>query len=178
MRAAVLAQVPAYEVAPTVGLSTEEFETDSVKFQAFDMSGESRSRALWDKHYAGADAIIFVLDSSDRLRLAVAKDEVDNMLEQPAVKDRPLPILFFANKMDLEGSMEPVECMAGLGLQGITDKPWHIQASNARTGAGLEEGIRWLTTQVERFLKSGGRGSGGRDSGDSAAAAASASASS
>ncbi len=34
------AQVPSYEVAPTVGLSVEEFETDSIKFQAFDMSGE------------------------------------------------------------------------------------------------------------------------------------------
>jgi len=29
-------------VAPTVGLSVEEFETEAIKFQAFDMSGEVR----------------------------------------------------------------------------------------------------------------------------------------
>jgi ADP-ribosylation factor-like protein 6 len=114
---------------------------------------QSRSRPLWDKQYAGADAVIFVVDSSDRMRLAVAKDELDHMLEQPAIRDRPVPLLFFANKMDLEGAMEPVECMAGLGLQGIPDRPWHIQASNARTGAGLDAGIRWLTSHVTRFLK-------------------------
>jgi len=87
------------------------------------------------------------------MRLAVAKDELDHMLGQDSVASRPVPVLFFANKMDLEGAMEPVECMAGLGLQGITEKPWHIQASNARTGAGLTEGIRWLTTQAERYLR-------------------------
>lgn len=37
-----VSQVPTYEVAPTVGLSVEEFETEAIKFQAFDMSGEVR----------------------------------------------------------------------------------------------------------------------------------------
>ncbi|CAE7246294.1 arl6 [Symbiodinium sp. KB8] len=169
-----------YEVAPTVGLSVEEFETDSIKFQAFDMSGESRSRALWDRQYASADAIIFVLDSGDRMRLAVAKDELDHMLEQPAVAERPVPLLVFANKMDLRGAMEPVECMAGLGLQGITTKPWHIQASDARSGTGLEEGMRWLTAHCERFLRAKAAGfpkpgGAGGASGGAAAAAAGAS---
>lgn len=201
-----------------MGLSVEQFETDSIKFQAYDMSGEvstarergnnrqdmfacastlplgrniviyalkgngvvyfgvagraqSRSRALWDKQYADADAIIFVLDSADRMRLAVAKDELDHMLEQEAVDGRPIPLLLFANKMDLAGAMEPVECMAGLGLQGIADKPWHIQSSNARSGAGIEEGIRWLTAQCERYLKAKAAGFPARAAPTSAAGA-------
>lgn len=140
---------------------------------------QSRSRALWDRQYASADAIIFVLDSGDRMRLAVAKDELDHMLEQAAVAERPVPLLVFANKMDLRGAMEPVECMAGLGLQGITTKPWHIQASDARAGTGLEEGMRWLTAHCERFLRAKAAGfpkPGGASGASGGAAAAGASA--
>ena len=31
------------------------------------------------------------------------------------------------------------------GLERLLDKPWHICASNATTGEGLQEGIEWLT---------------------------------
>jgi hypothetical protein len=103
------------------------------------------------------------------MRLAVAKDELDHMLEQDSVSSQPVPLLLFANKMDLAGAMEPVECMAGLGLQGITDKPWHIQSSNARSGAGIEEGVRWLTVHCERYLKAKAAGFPGK-AGSAAAA--------
>ena len=32
-----------------------------------------------------------------------------------------------------------------IGLERIHDKPWHICASNAVTGEGLQEGVEWLT---------------------------------
>jgi ADP-ribosylation factor-like protein 6 len=35
----------------------------------FDMSGAGRYRQLWEHYYREAQAIIFVLDSADRLRL-------------------------------------------------------------------------------------------------------------
>lgn len=34
-----------------------------------DMSGASRYRSLWEKYFQDAQAIIFVVDSSDKLRL-------------------------------------------------------------------------------------------------------------
>ena len=33
------------------------------------------------------------------------------------------------------------------------DKPWHICASNAVTGEGLNEGIEWLTGQIKDQLE-------------------------
>ena len=39
-----------------------------------------------------------------------------------------------------------------LGLERITDKPWHICASNAATGEGLQEGIEWLTGQIKENM--------------------------
>ena len=52
---------------------------------AFDMSGNSRYRNLWEAYYKDCQGIIFVVDSSERLRMVVAKDELDAMLQHPLV---------------------------------------------------------------------------------------------
>ena len=40
--------------------------------------------------------------------------------------------------------MTAQECMEELNLDSIRDKAWRITASNAVTGAGVDEGIEWL----------------------------------
>ncbi|KAK2516842.1 hypothetical protein Q9233_013605 [Columba guinea] len=89
-------------------------------------------------------AIIFVIDSSDKLRMVVAKEELNTLLNHPDVKHRRLPILFFANKMDLRDAISSVKVSQLLSLENIKDKPWHICASDALKGEGLQEGVDWL----------------------------------
>lgn len=57
----------------------------NVGFTAFDMSGQGRYRSLWEHYYHDCQGIIFVVDSSDKLRLVVAKDELDMLLQHPEV---------------------------------------------------------------------------------------------
>ncbi|CAG2056017.1 unnamed protein product, partial [Timema podura] len=84
------------------------------------------------------------------------KKELDLLLQHPDISGRRLPILFFANKMDLRDALSSVKIASGLGLERILDKPWHICASNAVTGEGLQEGVEWLTQQIrELFTRSG-----------------------
>lgn len=45
-----------------------------ISFTAFDMSGAGRYRNLWEHHFKSCQGIIFVIDSSDRMRLG----EFDN----------------------------------------------------------------------------------------------------
>jgi len=74
---------------------------------------------------------------------------VINSIEQLlGIKKAKIPILFFANKTDIPGSMSSVEAVQSLGLDSITNRPWHISASNGLTGDGLEEGITWLTSHI------------------------------
>lgn len=40
-----------------------------LNFTVFDMSGAGRYRMLWEHYYREAQAVIFVLDSADKLRL-------------------------------------------------------------------------------------------------------------
>jgi small GTP-binding protein len=60
--------------APTVGFGKEEFKHGEVTFEAMDMSGQSKYRNLWASYSAGVDAVVFVVDATDRLRFKVAKD--------------------------------------------------------------------------------------------------------
>ncbi|XP_069725373.1 ADP-ribosylation factor-like protein 6 isoform X1 [Phaenicophaeus curvirostris] len=137
------------DIVPTIGFSIEKFKTSRyLSFTVFDMSGQGRYRNLWEHYYKEGQAIIFVIDSSDKLRMVVAKEELDTLLSHPDIKHRRLPILFFANKMDLRDAISSVKVSQLLSLENIKEKPWHICASDALKGEGLQEGVDWLQDQI------------------------------
>lgn len=70
--------------------------------------------------------IIVVIDSADLMRLTVLKNELDIVLENPAIKAKSAPILFFANKMDLKEAITPAECVDILKLSEINTRSWNI----------------------------------------------------
>lgn len=47
------------------------------------MSGQGKYRDLWEHYFQDADAIIFVIDSSDHMRCAVARDELEVLIKHP-----------------------------------------------------------------------------------------------
>ena len=67
------------DVVPTVGFAQETFVAGKLKFTAFDMSGASNYRALWEVYLKSVQAIVFVVDASDRIRLCVAADELQGL---------------------------------------------------------------------------------------------------
>ncbi|XP_019738038.1 ADP-ribosylation factor-like protein 6 isoform X3 [Hippocampus comes] len=150
------ANTPGQEVVPTIGFNIEKFKSSSLSFTVFDMSGQSRYRNLWEHYYKESHAIIFVIDSSDKLRMVVAKEELDTLLSHEDICSKKLPVLFFANKMDLHDAMSSVKVSQMLCLETIKDKPWHICASNAIEGEGLKEGVDWLQEQIAQSCQNNG----------------------
>ena len=69
------------------------------------MSGQGKYRDLWESYYDQSEAIIFVVDAADRLRIKVAKNELDMLLQNQGLISQEIPILFYANKMDLGSAM-------------------------------------------------------------------------
>ncbi|XP_042282440.1 ADP-ribosylation factor-like protein 6 isoform X1 [Thunnus albacares] len=143
-----VSQTQAQEIVPTIGFNIEKFKSSSLSFTVFDMSGQSRYRNLWEHYYKESHAIIFVIDSGDKLRMVVAKEELDTLLKHEDISSKKIPVLFFANKMDLQDAMSTVKVSQMLSLENIKDKPWHICASNAIKGEGLQEGLDWLHEQI------------------------------
>ncbi|XP_011502720.1 PREDICTED: ADP-ribosylation factor-like protein 6 isoform X1 [Ceratosolen solmsi marchali] len=136
------------DIIPTIGFSVEKFAFKNIGFTAFDMSGQDRYRSLWEHYYKGCHGIIFIVDSNDKLRIVVVKEELDMLLQHPEIAGQKLPILFLANKIDLPNSLTTINLVTCLGLDKIQNKPWHIQATNAITGDGLQTAIEWLTDQI------------------------------
>lgn len=77
----------------------EEFSKNGINFTVYDMSGQGRYRSLWEHYYSDVEAIIFVIDSTDRIRICVAREELEQLLDHGQIRDTMAPILFFANKV-------------------------------------------------------------------------------
>ena len=74
---------------PTVGFKVEQFTKNNIAFTMFDMSGASTHRDLWTAYYGECDAVIYVVDCKDKLRICVAKKELDDMLANPGASPPP-----------------------------------------------------------------------------------------
>lgn len=68
------------ETQATVGFQVENFRHGQTQFTMFDMSGQGRYRNLWEHYYQDAQAIIFVIDSADSVRMCVVEDELKALL--------------------------------------------------------------------------------------------------
>uniref|UniRef100_A0A915CMU4 ADP-ribosylation factor-like protein 6 n=1 Tax=Ditylenchus dipsaci TaxID=166011 RepID=A0A915CMU4_9BILA len=139
-------------VVPTVGFAVDRFTASNMTFSAYDMSGQTRYRNLWETHYKNVQGIIFVVDSSDRLRLAVSRDELWMILDHKDLAYRRVPLLIFANKADLKDALSASEVHLSLGLDLIRNRNWHIVSSCALTGQGLVGGIDWLANNIKQFM--------------------------
>ncbi|KAI3355329.1 hypothetical protein L3Q82_018182, partial [Scortum barcoo] len=76
--------------------------------------------------------IILVVDSTDRERLVISKEELYRMLAHEDL--RKAAVLIFANKQDMKDCMSAAEISKYLTLSSIKDHPWHIQSCCALTG--------------------------------------------
>lgn len=131
---------------PTVGFNVETVTHRNVKFSVWDVGGQDKIRPLWRHYYSGTHALIFVVDSTDRMRVQEARLELHRILNDREMRD--VILLVFANKQDLQGAMKPIEVQDQLGLGELRDRLWYIMPSCAQTGEGLHEGLDWLSKNV------------------------------
>ena len=59
----------------------ETLQYKNIKFQVWDLGGQTSIRPYWRCYYPNTDALIFVVDSADHDRLKIAKQELFAMLE-------------------------------------------------------------------------------------------------
>ena len=86
---------------PTIGFNMEAVQYKNIEFNMWDVGGQDRLRALWHHYYEGADAIIYVVDSSDRDRIDEAAETLASVLSDETLKGADL--LVYANKQDMQG---------------------------------------------------------------------------
>ncbi|XP_045811786.1 ADP-ribosylation factor-like isoform X2 [Trifolium pratense] len=115
--------------------------------------GLYKLRPVWKHYFNNTDGLIYVVDSVDRERIGEAKQEFQDIINDPFMLNSV--ILVFANKQDLRGAMTPTEVCEGLGLFDLKNRKWHILGTCALKGDGLYEGLDWLSSTLKEKQASG-----------------------
>ncbi|XP_030397535.1 putative ADP-ribosylation factor-like protein 5C [Gopherus evgoodei] len=132
--------------SPTIGSNVEEIILRKTHFLMWDIGGQETLRSTWNTYYSNTEFVILVIDSTDRERLTVTKEELYKMLAHEDLQNAA--VLIFANKQDVKNSMTTSEISKFLTLSSIKDHPWHIQGCCALTGEGLPAGLEWMKSRV------------------------------
>lgn len=132
---------------PTIGFNVETVTYKNIKFQVWDLGGQTSIRPYWRCYYPNTQAVIYVVDSTDIERIGTSKEEFHSILQEEELKDAI--VLVYANKQDLPGAMTEAQVTEALNLHKMKTRPWSIYKTSAVKGEGLFEGLDWLSETLK-----------------------------
>ena len=91
--------LPSKQIVPTVGLNIAKLEACDSKLIIWDLGGQKGLRSIWEKYYAEAHAVVFVIDGSEDSQ--DSRDTLQRLLTDAELDGAP--VLVMANKSDLAG---------------------------------------------------------------------------
>eukprot|EP01055_Gregarina_sp_Pseudo9_P002601 Gregarina_sp_Pseudo_9__2600@NODE_2861_length_848_cov_4_195303_g2618_i0_p1_GENE_NODE_2861_length_848_cov_4_195303_g2618_i0NODE_2861_length_848_cov_4_195303_g2618_i0_p1_ORF_typecomplete_len245_score20_44Arf/PF00025_21/1_8e51Ras/PF00071_22/1_6e13Roc/PF08477_13/1_4e10Gtr1_RagA/PF04670_12/2_7e10SRPRB/PF09439_10/8_5e10Galpha/PF00503_20/11Galpha/PF00503_20/6_9e07MMR_HSR1/PF01926_23/4_7e06FeoB_N/PF02421_18/0_00034GTP_EFTU/PF00009_27/0_004MnmE_helical/PF12631_7/0_014RsgA_GTPase/PF03193_16/0_92RsgA_GTPase len=89
-------------VAPTVGFQISTMRIHRVSVDFWDVGGQKTLRPFWSNYFHAADALIWVIDSTDRARMDICRSEFENVLGEERLEGSE--VLVLANKQDVAGA--------------------------------------------------------------------------
>ncbi|KAL6035913.1 hypothetical protein STEG23_025106 [Scotinomys teguina] len=66
--------------SPTIGSNVEEIVVNNTRFLMWDIGGQESLRSSWNTYYTNTEFVIVVVDSTDRERISVTREELYKML--------------------------------------------------------------------------------------------------
>ena len=107
------------------------------------------TRILINQAFKNAKGIIFVIDSHDRDRLEEDfMDDFNYLLCHEDLKN--LPVLIMANKQDLDSALSVEEIIKKIEFEKFKDKTWLALGTSIITGEGIEEGLDWMISILNK----------------------------
>ncbi|RWA12006.1 hypothetical protein EKO27_g3104 [Xylaria grammica] len=120
-------------VSPTLGFIIKTIDYGGYKLNIWDVGGQKTLRSYWRNYFEKTDALIWVVDATDRLRIDDCREELHGLLQE-------------------EGCMDEVEILQGLQLKAIRSHRWHVLRCSAITGENLKEGLAWVVEDAKARL--------------------------
>eukprot|EP01017_Pseudomicrothorax_dubius_P031335 TRINITY_DN3991_c0_g1_i5.p1 TRINITY_DN3991_c0_g1~~TRINITY_DN3991_c0_g1_i5.p1 ORF type:complete len:144 (+),score=13.33 TRINITY_DN3991_c0_g1_i5:147-578(+) len=134
------------DTVPTLGLNMETLRYNNLELLVFDVAGQVSS--LWSHYYDNVDAVIFVVDSTDKERITKVRSELANLVKTLAGKDYVLMVYF--NKQDKPERMDDFLLLEETGVSSITATDVIVQKCSARDNTGIFDGLEKLSRYLSR----------------------------
>ncbi|XP_025079258.1 ADP-ribosylation factor-like protein 16 [Pomacea canaliculata] len=110
---------------------------------------------IWPNYYKNANAIMYMLDLSNRCQVSAACIQLLTMLIHPC--NAATPILVLLNKKDLSSVTTSTEIKWLLHLEELKEQATHkitILEVSAKTGLGLDQVARWIHDNHRKSVQS------------------------
>ena len=139
---------------PTVGYDLSIIKEEDYRFDIVDLGGQQAFRStFWENFVSSCQGCIFVFDRTDKKRMKLVKEWLWKV-EEWIPKDANFA--FFANKSDLEDSLNLEEIVEELDLTKFSESPlksFRIFETSSVTGQNIKECWTWLSQSIRRRME-------------------------
>ncbi|KAF9630824.1 putative adp-ribosylation factor family protein [Lasiodiplodia theobromae] len=133
---------------PTVGFNMKRVQKGHVTLKCWDLGGQPRFRSMWERYCRGVNAIVFIVDSADKDALPVAREELQLLLEKPALEG--IPLLVLGNKSDLPDKVSVDELIEALNLRSVSHREVSCYGISAKEETNLDAVLQWLIARSSK----------------------------
>ncbi|KAF1848252.1 ADP-ribosylation factor family protein [Cucurbitaria berberidis CBS 394.84] len=133
---------------PTVGFNMKRVQKGHVTLKCWDLGGQPRFRSMWERYCRGVNAIVFIVDSADKEALPVAREELNLLLEKPALEG--IPLLVLGNKSDLPNKLSVDELIESLNLKAVSHREVSCYGISAKEETNLDAVLQWLIARASK----------------------------
>ncbi|MFM7850683.1 MAG: ADP-ribosylation factor-like protein, partial [Flammeovirgaceae bacterium] len=137
------------DTIPTIGFNFRKLQKGKVEFKLWDLGknliylgGQPRFRDSWEKYCRTADAIVYVVDSSDIGNLDISKVQLHALLSNTTLEN--IPLLVLGNKCDLVESLTVQQVIERLDLNSIKDRLVACYSISCKNGDNIDNVLKWL----------------------------------
>lgn len=117
---------------------------------SWDLGGQPRFRAMWERYCRGVNAIVFIVDSADPSpeNLNTAKNELHALIKNSSLDG--IPLLVLGNKSDLPEAIGVDELIEELSLNEISKREVSCYSISAKEETNLDAVLQWLIAKAKR----------------------------
>jgi len=113
----------------------------------WDVGGQRSLIGMWDRYFNEAHAVVFVIDSSDTVRMDEARSTFHTVVADPRLAGAP--VLLLCNKMDKDDAIDPDVVADAFGVTDVPDHNMHVAPICAKDGTGVTEAFDWLLAALQ-----------------------------
>ena len=134
------------DTIPTMGINREVMDLPGIQLNIFDLGGQEDFRPMWSDINEKSDGIVYVIDSTDHLRMDESKKILYDVVN--IQNKQGIPVLILLNKIDLPDRINRVAFIERFGFSNLSAS-WACFETSAKTGEGLFQAFTWFVNQIK-----------------------------